>query len=95
MEMTIKKAKAIVKGITDKIDCNTVDIDDWAEFWGFTREEYEEFLDMSIKAIETMRKYQKIKEIVDKWNEGIYDDEGLSHTEVMELVSDEVLKDGY
>ena len=51
MGMTIKKAKAIVKGITDKIDCNTVDIDDWAEFWGFTREEYEEFLDMSIKAI--------------------------------------------
>jgi hypothetical protein len=45
-------------------------------------------------AIDTMRKYQKIEEIVDKWNEGIYDDEGLSHTEVMELVSDEVLKDG-
>ena len=45
-------------------------------------------------AIETMRKYQKIEKIVDKWNEGIYDDEGLSHTEVMELVSDEVLKDG-
>lgn len=47
-----------------------------------------------IFAIETMRKYQKIEEIVDKWNEGIYDDEGLTHTEVMELVSDEVLKDG-
>lgn len=45
-------------------------------------------------AIDTMRKYQKIEEIVDKWNEGIYDDEGLTHTEVMELVSDEVLKDG-
>jgi hypothetical protein len=45
-------------------------------------------------AIDTMRKYQKIERIVDKWNEGIYDDEGLSHTEVMELVSDEVLKDG-
>jgi hypothetical protein len=45
-------------------------------------------------AMETMRKYQKIERIVDKWNEGIYDDEGLSHTEVMELVSDEVLKDG-
>lgn len=45
-------------------------------------------------AIDTMRKYQKIKQIVDKWNEGIYDDEGLTHTEVMELVSDEVLKDG-
>jgi hypothetical protein len=45
-------------------------------------------------AIDTMRKYQKIERIVDKWNEGIYDDEGLTHTEVMELVSDEVLKDG-
>ena len=67
MGMTIKKAKAIVKGITDKIDCNTIDIDDWAEFWGFTREEYEEFLDMSIKAISIMHKYQKIEEIVSKW----------------------------
>lgn len=45
-------------------------------------------------AISTMQKYQKIAEIVDKWNEGIYDDEGLSHTEVMELVSDEVYDDG-
>ena len=41
-----------------------------------------------------LEKYQKIKQIVDKWNEGIYDDEGLSHTEVMELVSDEVYEDG-
>ncbi|MBQ7428358.1 hypothetical protein [Butyrivibrio sp.] len=41
-----------------------------------------------------LEKLQKIKEIVDKWNEGIYDDEGLTHTEVMELVSDEVLEDG-
>ena len=45
-------------------------------------------------AINTMHKYQKIAEIVDKWNDGIYDDEGLSHTEVMELVSDEVYEDG-
>lgn len=45
-------------------------------------------------AVDTMRKYQKICEIVDKWNEGIYDDEGLTHTEVMELVSDEVYEDG-
>lgn len=45
-------------------------------------------------AIETMRKYEKIEQIVDKWNEGIYDDEGLTHTEVMELVSEEVLEDG-
>ena len=50
--MTKKIAEKIVKGITDKIECNTVDIDDWAEFWGFTREEYEEFLDMAVKALE-------------------------------------------
>ena len=48
--MTKKIAEKIVKGITDKIECNTADIDDWAEFWGFTREEYEEFLDMAVKA---------------------------------------------
>ena len=40
--MTRKVAEKIVRGITDKIKCNTADIDDWAEFWGFTREEYEE-----------------------------------------------------
>lgn len=44
-------------------------------------------------AIDTMRKYKKIEEIVDKWNWGIYDDEGLSHTEVMDLVR-EVVEDG-
>lgn len=44
-------------------------------------------------AIDTMRKYQKIAEIVDKWNEGIYDDEGLCHTEVLEMISDEVYED--
>ena len=50
--MTREIAKRIVKGITDKIECNTADIDDWAEFWGFSREEYEEFLDMPIKTLE-------------------------------------------
>lgn len=50
--MTKEVAEKIVRGITDKIECNTADIDDWAEFWGFTREEYEEFLDMAIKALE-------------------------------------------
>lgn len=44
--------------------------------------------------VEWLEQLQKIKQIVDKWNEGIYDDEGLSHTEVMELVSDEVYEDG-
>lgn len=50
--MTKEVAEKIVRGITDKIESNTVDIDDWAEFWGFTREEYEEFLDMAINALE-------------------------------------------
>ncbi len=49
--MTREIVKKIVKGITDKIECNTVDIDDWAEFWGFTRKEYEEFLDIAIKVL--------------------------------------------
>jgi hypothetical protein len=91
MGMTIKKAKAIVKGITDKIDCNTVDIDDWAEFWGFTREEYEEFLDMSIKAITTMRKYQKIHEIVKSWKSDTWTD-GVSYDCMVQI--SEVLEDG-
>ena len=47
--MTIEVAEKIVRGITDKIECNTADIDDWAEFWGFTKEEYEEFLDMALE----------------------------------------------
>ena len=50
--MTREIAKKIARGITDKIECNTADIDDWAEFWGFTREEYEKFLDIPIKALE-------------------------------------------
>jgi rubrerythrin len=54
--MTKEVAEKIAKGINDKIECNTVDIDDWAEFWGFTREEYEEFLDMGIKALEQQPK---------------------------------------
>ena len=49
--MTRKKAEKIARGITDKIECNTVDIDEWAEFWGFTREEYEVFLETAIKAL--------------------------------------------
>ena len=53
-----------------------------------------EFVEALELSVNTMRKYQKIAKIVDKWNEGIYDDEGLSHTEVMELVSDEVYADG-
>ena len=50
--MTKSLAEKIVKGITDKIEATTFDIDDWAEFWGFTRKDYEEFLEMSVKTIE-------------------------------------------
>ena len=60
--MTKEIAKRIVKGITDKIECNTADIDDWAEFWGFTREEYEEFLDMPIKALEQEPRWIPVSE---------------------------------
>lgn len=49
--MTKEIAKRIVRGITDKIEATT-DIDDWAEFWGFTRDDYEEFLEMAIKALD-------------------------------------------
>ena len=50
--MTNEVAEKIERAITDKIECNTVDIDDWAEFWGFTREEYEDFFDIVIKTLE-------------------------------------------
>ncbi len=56
--MTREVAEKIVRGITDKIECNTADIDDWAEFWGFTRVDYEEFLDL---AIEALKQEPKIK----------------------------------
>ena len=59
--VTREVAEKIVRGITDKIECNTTDIDDWAEFWGFTREEYEEFLDMAIKALESTDVLDKIR----------------------------------
>ena len=64
--MTKEVAEKIVRGITDKIECNTADIDDWAEFWGFTREEYEEFLDMAVKALEQQ---DKIEQILDNFGE--------------------------
>lgn len=50
IRLTKEKAKNIVRGITDKIEATT-DIDAWAEFWGFTRDDYEEFLEMAIKAL--------------------------------------------
>lgn len=79
--MTKEVAEKIVRGITDKIECNTVDIDDWAEFWGFTREEYEEFLDMAVEAIEQepqtfewctdCREYDQKKHCCHRWSKVI------------------------
>lgn len=78
--MTREIAKRIVKGITDKIECNTADIDDWAEFWGFTREEYEEFLDMPIKALEqesaSTQEYGLTDEDKDKYAVQVQNGEG-------------------
>jgi predicted DNA-binding protein YlxM (UPF0122 family) len=59
--MTKEVAKKIAKGIADKIECNTSDIDDWAKFWGFTQEDYEEFLDMAVKASEQTDTFDNIK----------------------------------
>ena len=85
--MTKEVAEKIVNGIIDKIECNVVDIDDWAEFWGFTREEYEEFLDMAIKTpqepifdkirteIETKYGQCKLCEFVSDYD-GVYTDIG-------------------
>ena len=50
--MTRAKAEKIRKGIEDKIRCNTVDMEEWAEYWGFTEDEYDEFLDMAIEALQ-------------------------------------------
>jgi hypothetical protein len=65
--MTRKVAEKIARGIADKIECNTVDIDDWAEFWGFTREEYEEFLDLAMKALEQEPILDKIRAEIIKY----------------------------
>lgn len=74
--MTRKKAEKIVRGITDKIECNTADIDDWAGFWGFTREEYEEFLDTAIKASEQLNAFDKIRAEIEILDDADYDYEG-------------------
>lgn len=64
--MTNEVAEKIVRGIEDKIECNTVDIDAWAEFWGFTREEYEEFLDIAVKALEQESILDKIRAEIER-----------------------------
>lgn len=44
--------------------------------------------------VDIIRKYQKIKHIISKWDAGIYDDEGLCDAEVLEMISDEVYENG-
>ncbi len=55
------------------------------------------FADATSVAMDTMRKYQKIRLIINKWNAGIYDDEGLCDVEVLKKIDaiiDEVIEDG-
>lgn len=52
------------------------------------------FADATSVAISTMRKYQKIKNIICKWEDGLYDDEGVSHVEILDMISNEVNGDG-
>lgn len=59
------KAEKIRKGIEDKIRCNTVDMEEWAKFWGFTEDEYDEFLDMAIETLGQKSKHGKW--IVDRY----------------------------
>lgn len=49
--MTRAKAEKIIKGIDNKIRKATVDMEWWADFWGFTVDEYEEFLNMAVEAL--------------------------------------------
>ena len=56
-----------------------------------TQEQHEESKRV---AIDTMRKYQKIKNIICKWEDGLYDDEGVSHVEILDMISNEVNGDG-
>lgn len=50
--MTKAKAEKIRKGIENKIRSATADMEDWADFWGFTVDEYYEFLDMAMEVLE-------------------------------------------
>lgn len=53
-----------------------------------------DMVDACEDAISTMRKYQKIKNIICKWEDGLYDDEGVSHVEILDMISNEVNGDG-
>lgn len=90
--MTKEKAEKIVRGIEDKIEATT-DIDDWAEFWGFTRDEYEEFLDMVTKAVEQKpyEKFESVKDHICKlagdykcWDNRLTADEALELCRILE-----------
>lgn len=91
--MTREVAEKIVRGITDKIECNTADIDDWAEFWRFTREEYEEFLDMAIEALkaepcEDCISKQSILDMLDKIETAIEEGDGFQYDDWVEYVNE-------
>lgn len=58
--MTREEAEKIRRGIEDKIENATGDMEWWADFWGFTLDEYDEFLDMAIKALEQEETYQNL-----------------------------------
>ena len=53
--MTRAKAEKIKRGIDNKIRKTTVDMEWWAYVWGFTVDEYEEFLDLATEALEQER----------------------------------------
>ena len=86
--MTKEIAKKVAKGIADKIECNTADIDDWAEFWGFTKEDYEEFLDIAIEASTQQPILDKIKAEIEESSDDkyCYSDGMIDRDEVLEIV---------
>lgn len=80
--MTREKAEKIRRGIEDKIENNTVDMECWAEFWGFTEDEYDEFLDMAIEALEQVPKWIPASERLPDPNKAVltYIDNSLTKT---------------
>lgn len=72
--MTKEIAEKVAKGIADKIECNTADIDDWAEFWGFTKEDYEKFLDMAIEASAQQPILDKIRQTLEDLDKEVADE---------------------
>ena len=60
--MTEEIAKRIVNAIENNSEYNAVSIDDFAKHWGFTREEYEEFLDIVRERY--LKKSKKMRSII-------------------------------